>query len=164
MSVMNSGIVIQMQASLRKLANNPQNWEWMNKYIDHCILLEETIEALQKYKREGFVLTTIDLYRDRLRGYLWQWKEIIESTTDPLSKIELWKMVTLSYFNYIEKATLDFESQKFLTDYQTMVALEYFKCQIRENRCLMKSAIKWASITPQEFLQAEGGRLDTHHA
>jgi hypothetical protein len=160
MSIMTSGIVIQMQASLRKLANDPQNREWMDKYIDHCILLEETIEDLQRYRREGFVFTTIDLYGDRLRGYLWQWKEIIESTTDPLNENELWKMVTLSYFNYIEKATLDFESEKFLTDYQTMVALEYFKCQIRESRFLMKSAMKWASITPQEFLQADIGRVN----
>ena len=74
MSVMTSGIVIQMQASLRKLANDPQNREWMDKYIDNCIILEEIIEDLQKYKREGFVFTTIDLYRDRLRNYLWQWK------------------------------------------------------------------------------------------
>jgi len=160
MSVMTSGIVIQMQASLRKLANDPQNREWMDKYIDNCITLEEIIEDLQKYRREGFVLTTIDLYRDRLRNYLWQWKEIVESATDPLNENELWKMVTLSYFNYIEKATLDFESEKFLTDYQTMVALEYFKCQIRESRFLMKSALKWASITPQEFLQADIGRVN----
>jgi hypothetical protein len=109
---------------------------------------------------EGFVFTTIDLYRDRLRNYLWQWKEIVESATDPLNEIELWKMVTSSYFDYIEKATLDFESEKFLTDYQTMVALEYFKCQIRESRFLMKSALKWASITPQEFLQADIGRVN----
>ena len=160
MSVMNSGIVIQMQASLRKLANDPQNREWMDKYIDNCIILEEIIEDLQKYRREGFVFTTIDLYRDRLRNYLWQWKETVESATDPLNENELWKMVTLSYFNYIEKATLDFESEKFLTDYQTMVALEYFKCQIRESRFLMKSALKWASITPQEFLQADIGRVN----
>ncbi len=60
MSVMTSGIVIQMQASLRKLANDPQNREWMDKYIDNCIILEEIIENLQKYKREGFVFTTID--------------------------------------------------------------------------------------------------------
>jgi hypothetical protein len=132
----------------------------MDKYIDNCIILEEIIEDLQKYKREGFVFTTIDLYRDRLRNYLWQWKEIVESATDPLNEIELWKMVTLSYFDYIEKATLDFESEKFLTDYQTMVALEYFKCQIRESRFLMKSALKWASITPQEFLQADIGRVN----
>lgn len=160
MSVMTSGIVIQMQASLRKLANDPQNREWMDKYIDNCITLEEIIEDLQKYRREGFVFTTIDLYRDRLRNYLWQWKEIVESATDPLNEIELWKMVTSSYFDYIEKATLDFESEKFLTDYQTMVALEYFKCQIRESRFLMKSALKWASITPQEFLQADIGRVN----
>jgi hypothetical protein len=132
----------------------------MDKYIDNCIILEEIIEDLQKYKREGFVFTTIDLYRDRLRNYLWQWKEIVESATDPLNEIELWKMVTLSYFDYIEKATLDFESEKFLTDYQTMVALEYFKCQIRESRFLMKSTLKWASITPQEFLQADIGRVN----
>jgi hypothetical protein len=132
----------------------------MDKYIDNCIILEEIIEDLQKYKREGFVFTTIDLYRDRLRNYLWQWKEIVESATDPLNEIELWKMVTSSYFDYIEKATLDFESEKFLTDYQTMVALEYFKCQIRESRFLMKSALKWASITPQEFLQADIGRVN----
>jgi hypothetical protein len=132
----------------------------MDKYIDNCIILEEIIEDLQKYKREGFVFTTIDLYRDRLRNYLWQWKEIVESATDPLKEIELWKMVTLSYFDYIEKATLDFESEKFLTDYQTMVALEYFKCQIRESRFLMKSTLKWASITPQEFLQADIGRVN----
>ena len=105
MSVMTSGIVIQMQASLRKLANDPQNREWMDKYIDNCIILEEIIEDLQKYRREGFVFTTIDLYRDRLRNYLWQWKEIVESAADPLNENELWKMVTLSYFNYIEKAT-----------------------------------------------------------
>lgn len=160
MSVMTSGIVIQMQASLRKLANDPQNREWMDKYIDNCITLEEIIEDLQKYRREGFVFTTIDLYRDRLRNYLWQWKEVIESATDPLNENELWRMVTLSYFKYIEKATLDFESEKFLTDYQTMVALEYFKCQIRESRFLMKSALKWASITPQEFLQPDIGRVN----
>ncbi len=57
MSVMTSGIVIQMQASLRKLANDPQNREWMDKYIDNCIILEEIIEDLQKYRREGFVFT-----------------------------------------------------------------------------------------------------------
>ena len=51
MSVMTSGIVIQMQASLRKLANDPQNREWMDKYIDNCIILEEIIEDLQKYRR-----------------------------------------------------------------------------------------------------------------
>jgi hypothetical protein len=164
MSVMTSGIVIQMQASLHKLANNPQNWEWMNKYIDQCILLEETIEDLQRYRREGFTFITVDLYGDRLRGYLLQWKETIESATDPLGENELWKTVTLSYLKYLEKATLELKSEKFLTNYQTMVALEYFKCQIRENRFLMKSAIKWASITPQEFLQAEGGRLDIHNA
>ena len=101
MSVMTSGIVIQMQASLRKLANDPQNREWMDEYIDNCIILEEIIEDLQKHRREGFVFTTIDLYRDRLRNYLWQWKEIIESATDPLNENELWKIVTLSYFNYI---------------------------------------------------------------
>jgi len=109
MSVMTSGIVIQMQASLRKLANDPQNREWMDKYIDNCIILEEIIEDLQKYKREGFVFTTIDLYRDRLRNYLWQWKEIVESAADPLNE---------------------------------------------------KSALKWASITPQEFLQADIGRVN----
>ncbi len=104
MSVMTSGIVIQMQASLRKLANDPQNREWMDKYIDNCIILEEIIEDLQKYRREGFVFTTIDLYRDRLRNYLWLWKEIVESATDPLNENELWKMVTLSYFDYIENS------------------------------------------------------------
>jgi hypothetical protein len=45
MSVMTSGIVIQMQASLRKLANDPQNREWMDKYIDNCIILEEIIAS-----------------------------------------------------------------------------------------------------------------------
>ncbi len=41
------------------------------------------------------------------------------------------------------------------------VALEYFKYQIRESRFLMKSAIKWASITADEFLQANDVKLDS---
>ncbi len=74
MSVMTSGIVIQMQASLRKLANDPQNREWMDKYIDNCIILEEIIEDLQKYRREGFVFFAL------LEAFLLDLSELIFSS------------------------------------------------------------------------------------